>query len=538
MADKKIALVVRVSDVKARDKAGDRFISPELQIAGGSGYAAGRGYAVEVIEPQDLNVSHTTPLDERPGMGAALAGVEAGKYAGIVVSSQDRLGPLAILTELKERLLAAGGVLLVPDNPGAEVLDAKGYAKLPGDLVAQIHTAQREEIGLRWTKAVVNAKERGVYVGPTPVGFDRLPDSRLRKNADALAVEQAFRVKAGGGSWSETARVLEAAGVLTPGRAERWSTNSVRSLIANPIYRGDNGPHHFKEYEVVPADVWAAAQSRPNPRNEAGKLERNGRQDGGRRLLGGLIFCGSCGHRMAPTATTKPNGTRYTYYQCKERTCGAKARAVAAEVETYAVRNFFRWVAHRPIPHAPDLTPLEAAVATAAESVKQWEGARDSGDFNPSDVLRGLERARERHGEAEQALWHAREEAGLNDERLSLAQRWGGMTVEERRAALKRFEVKAIVQRGKESVDERVTIELRGSPVGPGWEPDLEYDDPSDEELARRIAAVHAINTDPDAAAAAAAWDAKYADARIIIKPLVSSEEDKALEEKIFGSLE
>jgi DNA invertase Pin-like site-specific DNA recombinase len=492
---------------------------------------------VEVFE--DLNISHTTPLHERPGMGEALRLVEAGKLAGIVVSSQDRLGPLEITRELKKRLLAAKAVLLVPDNPTVEVLDAKGYAALPGDLVAQIHTAQREEIGLRWAKAVTRAQARGVFVGPTPVGFDRFEDGRLRRNKDALAVEQAFRVRAAGGSWSETARVLESAGVRTSGKkAERWSTNSVRSLVGNRIYKGEHGPHHFEAYQVVPADVWAAAQSRPNPRNEEGKLERNGRQDGGRRLLGGLIFCGSCGHRMAPTDTTKPNGTRYTYYQCKERTCGAKARAVAGEVETYAVRNFFRWVAHRPIPHAPDLTPLEAAVATAAESVTKWEEARDSGDFNPSDALRGLERARERHGEAEQALWHAREEAGLNDERLSLAQRWGGMTVEERRAALKRFEVKAIVQRGKESVDERVTIELRGSPVGPGWEPDLEYDDPSDEELARRIAAVHAINTDPDAAAVAAAWDAKHADAKIIIKPLVLSEEDKALEEKIFGPLE
>jgi len=33
---------------------------------------------------------------------------------------------------------AAGAVLLVPDNPAAEVLDAKGFAALPADLVAQI----------------------------------------------------------------------------------------------------------------------------------------------------------------------------------------------------------------------------------------------------------------------------------------------------------------------------------------------------------------------------------------------------------------
>jgi hypothetical protein len=61
-----------VSDVKGRDKKGDRFISPELQIAGGSGYARGHGFEeFEVFE--DLNASHTTPLDDRPGMSTALA---------------------------------------------------------------------------------------------------------------------------------------------------------------------------------------------------------------------------------------------------------------------------------------------------------------------------------------------------------------------------------------------------------------------------------------------------------------------------------
>jgi len=63
LTTKKVGLVVRVSDVKGRDKAADKFVSPELQIAGAAGYAAGRGFEVAVIEPYDLNVSHPTPLD-------------------------------------------------------------------------------------------------------------------------------------------------------------------------------------------------------------------------------------------------------------------------------------------------------------------------------------------------------------------------------------------------------------------------------------------------------------------------------------------
>ena len=69
----------------------------------------------------------------------------------------DRIGTLALTRELKERLLRAGAVLKVADNPSAEKLDARGYAKLPSEYVSLMHDAQREEIGLRWAAAQANA---------------------------------------------------------------------------------------------------------------------------------------------------------------------------------------------------------------------------------------------------------------------------------------------------------------------------------------------------------------------------------------------
>ena len=71
-----IGIVVRVSDVRGRDKKGDRFISPDEQIRRRATYCQSAGYDVRVIEPTDLNVSHTTPLDERPALGEALRLVE------------------------------------------------------------------------------------------------------------------------------------------------------------------------------------------------------------------------------------------------------------------------------------------------------------------------------------------------------------------------------------------------------------------------------------------------------------------------------
>jgi hypothetical protein len=70
----------------------------------------------------------------------------------------------------------------------------------------------------------------------------------------------------------------------------------------------------------------------------------------------------------------------------------------------------------------------------------------------------------------------------------------------------------------------------------------VEYTLPSDQELAEKIAAEFAaagISTSvKEVAERIAAWEAKYADAKIVIEPLKLSDEDRATAEAIFGPLE
>jgi putative DNA-invertase from lambdoid prophage Rac len=487
MADERLIPYIRQSRKK------EKTISLDSQREKVEGWARLEGVALadEVVEQ---GVSGSRHWKER-GIGEAIEAVVRGEASGIVVAYQSRLtrenglGTAEVYDALK-----ASGARLVCVN---ESIDTSKGNPDDTEMMFSINAAiaRREWARARsnFGEGVAKAQERGVYIGPTPTGFGRVDglgrgeaadvhpknkDGRLVKNADSVAVEQAFRVRAARGSYSEMARVLEKAGVCTPGGAERWSTSSLRALIANPIYRGDNGRYHFEEYEVVPAEVWAAARPKPNPRGADGKLERNGRQDGGKRLLGGLIFCSACGHRMAPTRTTS-HGKTHHYFQCKHSTCEAQAYANAGKIEALAERDFLGAVAYAPVPHAPDLTPLASEVALARTGVEQWQEAVDSGAFSPADALRGLQKARERQAEAEQALWQAREEAGLNDERLTLAERWPQLDTEERRRILKRFGAKVIVQRGKEPIHERAFLTFsdldayREAATSADFEPDV-----------------------------------------------------------------
>jgi hypothetical protein len=210
--------------------------------------------------------------------------------------------------------------------------------------------------------------------------------------------------------------------------------------------------------------------------------------------------------------------------------CQAPASAPAGELEALVIRGFFDWLAYRPLaPAPPDLALFEQAVALAKAEEVKWKEAAVAGSVAPEVVGPAYDAAKARRERAEQRLFEARQTAGLDDERLTLAERWGTMSVPERRRALQAFEVVAYVERGRQPVDERVTIELRGSPVGEGWEPDVEYTVPSDQELADQITAEYAaagLNI-PNVAERIAAWKAKYADAKIVIEPLKLSDEDK-----------
>jgi DNA invertase Pin-like site-specific DNA recombinase len=514
MSKRKLALVVRVSDVRGRDRKGDRFISPDEQVRDATAYV---GDEYDLVRFDDLNVSHKTAIDARPGMGEALKQIESGKLAGLVVSSQDRIGPLMLTRELKARLLAAGGVLKIADNPAAEVLDATGYAKLPSEYMSLMHEAQREEIGLRWQKARRNAVERGVHIcEKAPVGYQKSEDGRLVVDpVTAPAIVKLFKLRADGGSWGECQALL-----LEHGIDHGHSLSATRNIVANRVYTGEarhgaNIRNPNAHDAIVERAFWRAAQSRP-------QAPRVRTSEGA--LLGGLVFCASCGRKMTPGSGR---------YRCRPKLikadgkpCEAPANANAEAIESYVLRAFFDMLAYRPIaPTSTNLEPYELAVTNARAAVEKWREAADADDVDPVEFGRVIAAQKAKLAVAEQALFEARETAGLNDERLTLSERWGSMTIAGRRRALQNFGVEAHVLRGREPIDERTTIVMRGSPIGDGWEPDDER---------------HVIYSWDEETVAA--WNAHFANHpnldKIVIEPLKLSEEDKAAEEAIFVPLE
>src|SRR5258707_15042672 len=95
-------------------------------------------------------------------------------------------------------------------------------------------------------------------------------------------------------------------------------------MMRNPIYKGEltNGhTHQFSEYVIIEPSVWARVQSKATA--------TPGRKDAGRwAVLGGMLFCGGCDHRMTP----RKNG-KFLYYVGQNTKCVERAGITPGEGE-------------------------------------------------------------------------------------------------------------------------------------------------------------------------------------------------------------
>ena len=116
MSPKRIAkpldIYIRVSDVRGR--SGESFISPRDQEERCLALARARGYEIgEVFEELDVSGGNM----RRPKLEEAIARVEAGVSAGIIVAKLDRFARTLVGgLQTLERINELGGAVIVADG--------------------------------------------------------------------------------------------------------------------------------------------------------------------------------------------------------------------------------------------------------------------------------------------------------------------------------------------------------------------------------------------------------------------------------------
>jgi site-specific DNA recombinase len=277
----------------------------------------------------ELDVSGGKPLVDRVGLRRAIEAVEAGRADVIVAAYFDRLvRSLRVQDELVSRVERAGGQVLALDV--GRVTNGSAGQWLSGTMLGAVAEYARRTAAERSAEAQARAVARGVLPWPNvPPGYERGHDGVLTPNADAHAVREAFRMRAGGSTIQAIRDHLRAAGI------ER-TYHGVSSILGSRVYVGEI---HFGELNnlaahepIVERELFARVQRIKVSRGRKAKSDR---------LLARLrvLRCGTCGSRMVVGTS---NNSNYFLYRCPPTGDCRRRVTVSAELAEEVVVDAVR----------------------------------------------------------------------------------------------------------------------------------------------------------------------------------------------------
>lgn len=475
---------IRVSRRMGREGPG--YISPDVQRQAIERWAEYKG--VQIAE-WHVDEDWSGGTHQRPGLEAAITRSLDGDTGGIVSWKIDRFsrhtaGGLEDLRRLEE---ANARLAFVTED-----IDTSGPM---GKFVYTVMLAMSEyfldNIKASWQVAKSRAMDRGVKIGPTPLGYRRAADGTLEQHPEqAPVVQELFRIAAeqdltAALAFMESQTIRHDDGKRA-GQARPWTTTTVRRVLTNRTYLGESTYGDRTDRDVVPALVsramWEAAQP-PEPRRRRPRREYP---------LSGLAQCGTCGEAMVGGHA----GGGLRTYRCraslklwKGEKCSAPATTVAEPLEGLvraALKDLLtqRWSAesdaHGRLAEAEiELreTELELDSVIADAQLRRTLGPQRFQTLVDANV-RAVEDAQARYREAAADAAHAFTvaEPDLVDdatpEELGVLAR-GGLDA-------------VIVARGRGKLIDRLQIRLKGAETETWVPPPQDADDRSVEAKARR----------------------------------------------------
>lgn len=426
--------IVRVSQSKGRE--GESFVSPVEQRQRIEAACERDGIDLLAVH-EEIDVSGGTPLERRPGLTAAIEAIEAREADVLMVAYFDRLvRSLRVQQEVIERVESVGGRVLALDVGAVSADTATQW--LQGTMIGAVSEYVRRTARERAGAAQADAIARGV---PTfdniPPGYERGPDKRLRPNADAPAIREAFAMRAGGATIKDIRAFLKSRGI------ER-SYHGVQSMLSSRIYLGEL---HFGKLSnpeahepIIDRDLFAAVQRVKVTRGRRAKSDR---------LLArlGILRCGTCGSRMV-VGTQTQKGRMYPFYRCppvgdceRRMTIGAEiAERVVVEVVKERIKDASGRASDDARAQEAE-ADLERAQAALDSAIRAFEGLEDE----PAAV----ERLRELRAVRDAARERAEQLSGLRAALTITVDDWDYLTLDEKRAIIRANIDRAVVRPGK-----------------------------------------------------------------------------------------
>ncbi len=282
----------------------------------------------------------------RPTFQKMLANARAHLIDVIVITKIDRISRSVVDFMLLVEELNGYGVKVVSLHENIDLTTPAG--KFQTILMIALAQHEREVISARVKEKVQWRAERGLPIGPPPIGYvmkeklyaiDETYAKHVRE-MDALYLEKE----------SADAVVLEfrRRGYRTP-KGSIYTVPIVCRMLRNPTYAAKI------DYEGNLYDArWEPLRSWKTHELIQKTMNRNCLHNGSPKsqskeyvyLLQGLIRCGHCRHMLSPQPGTSANGRRHPYYSCgtaeKTRGTACSFRYIPAEAADRAVLEFLK----------------------------------------------------------------------------------------------------------------------------------------------------------------------------------------------------
>jgi DNA invertase Pin-like site-specific DNA recombinase len=310
---------VRISRVGGRQ--GEGYISPSVQREAIEGYAGELGGEI-VGWHQDEDYSGGNV--ERPDFQAALERLRAGDSDGLVVMRIDRFARSVADGAAIVRDIVDAGQVFASCHERIDPRTPEGKYMLTSFLAnAELFLDQAKA---SWCTAKARAVARGAHIGPTPIGYERIPKGREKSGClvphptYGPAIMELFDRAAGGLEGdSELGRWMSERAPRAGGAP--WQPSEIRRWLSNKVYLGQVSHGDLVNVEahepLTDPGTWERCQRTPGIRRRAHS----------RFLLAGLVRCAQCRYAMSGL-TYGGNGTTPVYRCARGKNGGCTAPSV------------------------------------------------------------------------------------------------------------------------------------------------------------------------------------------------------------------
>lgn len=290
----------------------------------------------------------------REGLQSAIAEIETAKASLLIIAKRDRMArDLDAARDIQRRVAKAGGRIVSCDGLNFEnnaigrfvASQIDGFAEYEKEAIRERTWGgrnRRAEQGIQPYRTLspygyTVATTEDVLTGranPEDLGVYRVNESEARW------VREIFSLYAAGASLRGVGRHLDSLAVPTPKGGQCWHMTSLRSILRNPVYKGEAACRKtevlrdetrktekgFKHVDYIrdtspdrwitipaPAIIDEATWEECQRRLTTNQSEKSG-NPASKYLLTGLVFCPACNRRMMGSTATKENRT---FYRCR-----------------------------------------------------------------------------------------------------------------------------------------------------------------------------------------------------------------------------